>query len=455
MPNLLDAAYLGLLLACSPVLASRSLRRGKYREGWAEKLRGRVPRRLGEAPCLWFHAVSVGEVLLLRPLVADLQRRRPAWEVVISTTTPTGLEVARRTFPDLVTFYAPLDFSWAVRRALDRIRPTVLALVETELWPNLIRAASERGARVAVINGRLSRRSHPRYRRFRALLGPTLRRLDAVAAQSEESAERFRDIGVPADRLTVTGSIKYDGLDGDRQSSRVRSARRSLGLEDVSGPIFVAGSTQEGEELAALEAYQAAREEHPGLRLILVPRHPERGAELAGWLASRGEPVWRRSVDEVPPRTPDPGERPPVLLIDTVGELSSIWGLADVAFVGGSLHPGRGGQNMMEPSAFGASVLFGPHTSNFREAVEGLLDRGAARVVRDAAELASALREELAQPTTARQRGASARGFVLAQRGATERTLALLDGLVGPIGKASRPGTSVSRNASRPASSAA
>jgi 3-deoxy-D-manno-octulosonic-acid transferase len=431
MPYLLDAAYIVLLSICSPVLLLRSWRGGKYRDGYAQKLWGRVPRRLGNAPCLWFHAVSVGEVLLLRPLIADLHRRRPDWEVVISTTTPTGLEVARRTFPDLVTFYAPLDFSWAVRRALGRVRPTALVLVETELWPNLIRAASNQGTKVAVINGRISRRSHPRYRRFRSLLGPTLRRLDLVGAQSEESASRFREIGLPADRVTVTGSIKYDGLESLRDAPKVRSMRRSLGLEQATGRIFVAGSTMEGEEAMVLHAYQAARVDHPDLRLVIVPRHPERGADLAHWIESRGHSVWRRSVDHEPPAEPGPGGLPPVLVIDTVGELSNIWGMADLAFVGGSLLPGRGGQNMMEPSAFGASVLFGPHTSNFREAVEGLLDRQAARVVRDAAELTEAVRSDLADPASAQARGQVARSFVLAQRGATGRTLTLLDRLVG------------------------
>ncbi|QDV36715.1 3-deoxy-D-manno-octulosonic acid transferase [Tautonia plasticadhaerens] len=454
MPNLLDVAYLGLLLAASPVLFARAWRRSKSRQGLMDKLRGRVPRRIGDAPCLWLHAVSVGEVLLLRPLVAELQRRRPDWDVVVSTTTSTGLEVARRTFPELVTFYAPLDFSWAVRRALERIRPTALVLVETELWPNLIRAASARGARVAVINGRLGRRSHRGYRRFRALLAPTLRRLDAVAAQSQESADRFLDLGVPADRLSVTGSIKYDGLESDRGVPKVREARRALGLEGASGPIFVAGSTMDGEESAALQAYQRAKVDHPGLRLVIVPRHPERGAELARMIEGRGEVVWRRGVEDRPPGGREDG-RQAVLLIDTVGELSSIWGLADVAFVGGSLYPGRGGQNVMEPSAFGASVLFGPHTSNFREAVEGLLGRDAARVVRSATELGDALQLELADRDSSRARGASARRFVLAQRGATERTLAALDRLVGRRGRPDRVANPPHRSASRAASSAA
>ena len=443
MPNLVDAAYLLLLLTCSPWLLFQAWKKGKYQQGWSQKLQGRVPRRIGDSPCLWLHAVSVGEVLLLRPLVADLQKRRPDWDVVISTTTTTGLDVARRTFPELVTFYAPLDFSWAVRRALSRLRPTVVALVETELWPNLIRISSKRGVRLAVINGRLSQKSHKGYRRFKSLLAPTLRRLDAVAAQSDESAERFRDLGVVENRLTVTGSIKYDGLDANRDSSRIWDIRRELGL-DTEAPIFVAGSTMDGEEAAALEAYRAARIQHPDLRLVLVPRHPGRGAELVRWIESQGESVWRRSQNDSSPVV-GPDGRLPVILIDTVGELSSIWGLADVAFVGGSLYPGRGGQNMMEPSAFGASVLFGPYTSNFREAAEGLIDRDAARRVRNTDELTQALCQDLDDLDAARARGALARSFVLAQRGATERTLAMLDLLIGRRG-----GTGLRRLPSHP-----
>src|SRR3954469_8119990 len=186
MPFVFNLIYLVVLTAAAPVLFFRAWRSGKYRDGWSEKFLGKAPRRIGDRPCVWFHAVSVGEVLLLKPILADLARRRPDWHVVISTTTHTGLAVARRTFPDLVTFYAPLDFSWAARRAVAQVRPTVLALVELELWPNLVWAANRARARVAIVNGRLSHRSHRGYRRLRGPLGPTLRRLDKVAAQTPE-----------------------------------------------------------------------------------------------------------------------------------------------------------------------------------------------------------------------------------------------------------------------------
>jgi 3-deoxy-D-manno-octulosonic-acid transferase len=426
MPLVLNLIYLVLLILFAPLLFFRAWRTGRYREGWSEKVRGKAPLRIGDRPCIWFHAVSVGEVLLLKPMVHELARRRPGWEVVVSTTTATGLAVARRTYPDLVTFYAPLDFSWATRRAVERIRPTVLALVELEIWPNLVWAAKHAGARVAIINGRLSLRSHRGYQKLRGPLGSTLRRLDAVAAQTDEYAARFVDLGVPKDRVRVTGSVKYDGLESNRDNPRTLTLRKALEL-DPADIVFVAGSTMHGEEAAALAAYRAARAFHPRLRLVLIPRHADRFDRVAAWLEEQGEPVLRRSWMNPPSRS---GARRPVLLVDTIGELPAVWGLADIAFVGGSLAPGRGGQNMMEPAAYGASVLFGPYTSNFRETVENLLQRGAARQVADPAELTAALIEALDDPESAAGRGARGRDYVLAQNGAANRTMSELDRLV-------------------------
>ena len=427
MPYVLDLVYLLLLAVSAPVLFYRAWRTGRYRDGWAEKLRGSAPLRIGDAPCIWFHAVSVGEVMLLRPILEELARRRPGWEAVISTTTSTGLAVARKQYPDLVTFYAPLDFSWAARRAMARIRPTVLALVELELWPNLVWSAKRSGARVAIINARLSTRSHKGYRKVRGPLAPTFREIDSVAAQNQEYADRFIDLGVPRPHVRVTGSVKYDGLECDRNNPRTLQLRRELHL-DPADLVFVAGSTMEGEEAAALESYRRARVAHPRLRLILVPRHAERFHALAAWLEDEGERVVRRSR---PNTMTGPGHQPPIILIDTLGELSAVWGLADVAFVGGSLFPGRNGQNMMEAVAYGAAVLFGPYTANFRDAVEGLLARSGARQVQNAYELTDALLKDLADPEAAESRGTAGRAYVRAQEGASERTVAELDRLVG------------------------
>jgi 3-deoxy-D-manno-octulosonic-acid transferase len=428
MPFALNLIYSAALVIFSPLLFYRWLRAGKYREGWAEKLLGKAPLRIGDEPCLWFHAVSVGEVLLLRPLVREMARRRPNWQVVISTSTSTGLAVARRVYPDLVTFYAPLDFSWSTRRAIARIRPTVLALVELELWPNLIRAAKRSGAKVAIINARLSTRSFRGYRSLRRPLQPTLGRIDVVAAQNSEYARRFVELGVPSHRISVTGSVKFDGLENDRNNVKTRELRHLLGLASTD-LVFVAGSTMEGEEAAVLAAYNMARRQHRGLRLILVPRHAERFDEVALWLKQNKETVLKRSQLKSPAFRTAVGA-PPIILIDTIGELGAIWGLADVAFVGGSLRAGRGGQNMMEPAAYGASVMFGPHVANFRETVEQLLKHNGARQVADADELTRGLLADLDDPESAAARGAAGRDYVLAQHGATGRTLAALDRLV-------------------------
>jgi 3-deoxy-D-manno-octulosonic-acid transferase len=423
-----DIIYLFLLVLCSPILMYRAIRLGKYRDGFVEKVLGRSPRRIGDRPCVWFHAVSVGEVLLLKPIVAELTRRGPDRDIVISTTTPTGLSVARRTYPDIVTFYAPLDLSWAVRRAIARIRPTVLALVELEVWPNLVREAKRNGVGVLIINGRLSARSHRGYRRLRGPLGPTFKRLDAVAAQTPEYAARFVDLGVPADRVRVTGSVKFDNLEADRENPITLSLQDELGLSE-NQTIFVAGSTMEGEEEAAYSAYLAARREYPELRLILVPRHPERCDRIAAMIEKRGGRVVRRSGGPIDAQSLS-STNPPVILIDTVGELSAIWGLARIAFVGGSLFPGRGGQNMMEPAAYGASVIFGPHTTNFRRPAEQLLERRGARCVKNERELTAALLDDLRDPESIDRRGQAARTFVTAQRGAAARTLAEIDRLL-------------------------
>ena len=283
--------------------------------------------------------MSVGEVLLLRPLVAragaaaaGLGRGRSR------RRRTTGLAVARRTFPDLVTFYAPLDFSWATRRAVARVRPTVLALVELELWPNLVWAAKRAGARVAIINGRLSLRSHRGYRQLRGPLGPTLRRLDAWPRRPRSMPRGSSTWASPSERVRVTGSVKYDGLESDRNNARTLRAAAGAGLSARPTWSSSPGSTMEGEEAAALAAYRAAGVQHPGLRLVLVPRHAERFEEVAAWLERKG----RRSSGGAGAGTaPRPGGgAPPVILIDTIGELSAVWGLADVAFVGGSLLPG-------------------------------------------------------------------------------------------------------------------
>jgi 3-deoxy-D-manno-octulosonic-acid transferase len=434
MSWLFDLAYVGLLLAVSPILLWRMVVAGKYRTGWGEKLLGRVPIREGQAPCLWFHAVSVGEVLQLEPVLSELRRRLPAVEFVISTTTPTGRSVAVKKFPADRVCYFPLDFSWAVRTAIRRLRPSAIVLVELELWPNFVLHAHRRGIPLALINGRVSQRSSRGYSRIRPLMARLLGSFEILAAQNALYADRLAALGAPRERLHITGSIKFDRVTTDRANPRTAELRQFFGIASDER-VFIAGSTQAPEETAAIDAYLAARKAHPNLRLIVVPRHKERFDEVARLIELRGLPLVRRSQSS--PAKDESRSQPPVLLLDTLGELAACWGLADVAFVGGSLG-NRGGQNMIEPAGYGAAILFGPNTQNFRDVVELLLADDAARVVRDAADLAHALAECLGDRNWAQTAGFRAQKLVLAQHGATARTVDLLTGLSCFTGRADR-----------------
>jgi 3-deoxy-D-manno-octulosonic-acid transferase len=441
---MLDLAYLATIALASPLILWSALRHGKHREGFAEKLLGRVPRRDGNEPCVWLHAVSVGEVNLLATTIAELSRHRPNWRIVVSTTSKTGYDLARKKYADRTVFYAPLDFSWAVRGAVRRIRPTLLVLAELELWPNLIAAARESGARVAIINGRISDKSFRGYRRLRPLVARVLQRIDLVAAQDDETAERFLNLGASPQTVVVTGSLKFDGAPTNRRNPRTIELARlaGLGADEV---VFLAGSTQAPEEQYALDMLARLVAEHSRLRLILVPRHRERFEEVAELVARSGFPWQRRSKlgDCDPPSEPgaihaETTDGPPwrVLLIDAIGELGAWWGAATVGFVGGSFGD-RGGQNMLEPAAYGVATCFGPNTWNFRDIVRRLIAVDGAVVVRDAVEFEAFVRRVLDDGQYARDLGERAQRLVLSQQGATQRTADQLQRLVeGPAATA-------------------
>jgi len=442
VPYLLNIFYVLLLIAASPWLVWSAIRTGKYREGYGEKLLGLVPRRASNKKCIWLHAVSVGEVNLLAPLLNLIQRERPDWECVISTTTKTGMVLAKKKYAGSIVFYCPLDFTWAVNATMRRIRPDVLLLAELELWPNLVWAARRYGVRTAVINGRLSQRSFDGYRRIQPLVSRLLQRIDCLAVQDGTYAQRFCTLGARPEAVQVTGSMKYDGAQTDRANPATLrlAALAGLAADDV---VFLAGSTQEPEESVALQVFQHLAGDWPRLRLIVVPRHPERFDSVARMLDASGV-AWQRrtllpvgvlpsggSLTPLPPKggTPAPSASVRVLLVDVVGELGAWWGTAQIAFVGGSLG-NRGGQNMIEPAAYGAAVSFGPNTRNFRDIVAALLDRDAAVVVADGKQLLDFVRNCLANPTEAAARGQRAADLVRQQLGATGRTFQLLLPLV-------------------------
>jgi 3-deoxy-D-manno-octulosonic-acid transferase len=422
VPLLFDALYLLALVAAAPWLLARSLSTGKYRRGWAERLFGTGACPTSSQPVAWFHGVSLGEVHVLRTLVPAFRRRHPDWQCVVTAGTDTGLDEARRCFPDLPVLRRSLDLSGPVRRQFGCIRPALVVLTEGDLWPNFLREAGRRGVPVVVVNTRFSPRSAARYRRLRWLAGALLRRVSLFCVQSEEYADQLRRLGVPAERIALTGSIKFDGASGDRANPRTQELRRLLNVTD-GDLVLVAGSTQAPEEAVALDIYRREQALHPRCRLIIVPRHPERFEEVAWLLRESGVPFVRRSELHGPL-----ADRSAVVLADTMGELSALWGLADVAFVGGSLDGKRGGQNLIEPAAYGCAVVVGPHTWNFRDPVARLTAAGGAVQVADAAELGRVVGRLLADGEERRRVGESARQLVRSQQGATGRTVEMLEG---------------------------
>ncbi len=423
---LLNLCYAAVLLAASPWVAWAAWRHGKHREGFGQKLLGLAPRREGDAPCVWLHSVSVGEVNLLRVLIDEIERRGWACEVVVSTTTKTGYDLARKKYAAHAVFYCPLDFTWAVRRAVRRVRPTALVLAELELWPNLIRAAGDAGAKVSVVNGRLSDGSFAGYRRLRPLVKHVLRRLDMIAAQDDTTAERFLALGARAEATHATGSLKFDGVEADRNNPRTTELRSLAGFAN-GDTVFLAGSTQEPEERYALDAYRGLAEEFPNLRLVLVPRHPERFDSVAAMLDESGL-TWTRRSSLSNPHSEIRNPQSKVLLVDTVGELGAWWGTARIGFVGGSFGD-RGGQNMLEPAALGVVTSFGPNTRNFRDIVTRLLAADGAVQLQEPAELEAFVRRCLADPSWKEQLADRGRALVLSQQGGVGRTVDLLESL--------------------------
>jgi 3-deoxy-D-manno-octulosonic-acid transferase len=427
MPYLLNLAYVTAIFLAFPWLLYQRLRHGKYRDGFRAKFVGDIPPRAGDKSCLWLHAVSVGEVNLLEPILKRWESLHPDWEIVISTTTQTGYMLARKKYVPRMVVYYPLDFTWAVRRAMRRIRPTLLVLTELELWPNLIAAAKQHGVKIAVVNGRLGEKSFRGYRRVKWLVQRVLKHIDLIAVQNDEYAERFLALGAAPESVQVTGSVKFDGARTNRHSSEVQDLARlaSIVEDDI---VFLAGSTQDPEESLAISVFEKLSAEFPRLKLVLVPRHPERFNEVAILLDRHGLSYQRRSCLSTRPEPRNASCR--VLLVDAVGELGNWWGTAQIAFVGGSL-TNRGGQNMIEPAAYGCAVSFGPNTWNFRDTVTQFLSRDAAIVVCNGQELESFVRRCLTDRAFAVNLGCRARELVMQQQGATDYTIELLDRLPG------------------------
>lgn len=414
-------ALLAALVAGAPWWLWKMATTHKYREGLAERM-GRVPTfpdRHGR-PAIWLHAVSVGEVLAVSRLAGELDRAFPEFYLLISTTTRTGQELARQRFGAERVFYCPLDLPWAVRTYLNALQPRLLILAETEFWPNLLSGCFRRGIPVAVVNARVSDRSWPRYRRLKRLWRPFLSQIARVLAQSETDAERLLGLGCLADRVSVAGNLKFDV-----RAAAEADATRLLKALAGGMRFVVAGSTLEGEEAALLEAWPRILSADSKLVLVLAPRHPERFTAVAVLLERSGV-SWVKRSDWRPEGESSlqplrPGQ---IVLLDSIGELASVYSLATVTFVGGSLIP-AGGHNPLEPAQFGVPIVMGPNYVNFRAIAENLLAHDALRIATKK-ELASTLIALLKDPAAAGPMGERARHVFDQQAGATGRCLEAL-----------------------------
>jgi 3-deoxy-D-manno-octulosonic-acid transferase len=410
------------LVAGAPWWLWRMATTHKYREGLLQRL-GRVPRSListsfGDRPLIWLHAVSVGEVLAVTRLVKELESVLPGYLIVISTTTRTGQALARERFDSTRVFCCPLDLPWAVHAYLDALQPRLLILAETEFWPNLLDGCFRRGIPVAVVNARISDRSWPRYRRFRGLWRPLLSRLSRVLAQSQTDADRLLALGCLPDRVSVAGNLKFDV-----RAAQESEATRFLRSMSAELRFIVAGSTLEGEESTLVEEWPRLLAEDPQLVLVLAPRHPERFSSVAALLHKSGvlwskRSSWSAESSSAPraPRSLRPGE---VVLLDTIGELASVYSLASSAFVGGSLVP-AGGHNPLEPAQFAVPIVIGPHYANFVAIVDSLRSHDALRIAAKD-ELGTILIELLNDRAVAIAMGIRAKEVFDRQAGATDR----------------------------------
>lgn len=406
---------------------------------WHLKSRGRgesfLPRlglKLPESPVpsgsprLWLHGVSVGEIQAAVPLVRELRTLLPQAAFIISTGTETGQTVARKHFAPLgaLVCYFPLDIPWAVQRYLDHLRPQVFIGLESEIWPNFLTQAHHGGVRLALVNARLSDQSLRRFLKYRRYFIDIFNLIDVVAAGSPPDLQRWKQLGLAPSRLHLTGNLKYDRLLQGKDESRLREFRALLAT-DPSHPVLLAASTHPGEEDAVLDAYQELLAPYPALELILAPRHPERAPDLERWLSRRGlsYQLWTRL------RSGRETRRHPVVIIDTIGDLFTLYGAADVAFIGGSLVP-HGGQNLLEPAAWGRVPLYGPHLNNFLWAQAILEEVGAGIMVTDAASLARAVRQLLDHPEIRDDLGRRAQAALIPHQGASRRQAELIAALV-------------------------
>ncbi len=422
MRVLIDFIYLLAAAAYSPVVIYRAIRHKRYRTGWAQRF-GRIIRKdRALKECIWLHAVSVGEVNAARTIIEELQNRFPDFEILISTTTDTGFARATALFAEnLYVFYFPFDLSWVMRRAFRKIRPAICLLMELEVWPNFLSIAQQLNIPVVVVNGRISNKSFARYKKIKPIAKRIFRKITLVLAQTDEYAQRFKEIGCSDEKVIVTDSLKYDTAQITDKVEGADALAAQLNIENQR--LWVAGATGNDEEQILLDVYQNLKQQDQfsDLRLAIVPRKPERFDEVAQLIEQTSLPLIRYSQlkdKTAPPVTSDQA----IIFGDTMGDLRKFYSLATIIFVGRSLVP-MGGSDMIEATALGKCTIFGPHAFNFKQTVDALLADQGAIMVKDEEDLLRTMQKCLSEPDFARRIARNGREVIKKNQGATAKAI--------------------------------
>ena len=420
MRFILDLLYLLTAMVYSPVLVYRVIRHKRYRTGWAQRF-GKISRRNPAKKCIWLHAVSVGEVNAAKTIIKELENRFGNFEIVISTTTDTGFARATNLFSENhQVFYFPFDFSFVMRRVFGNIRPSICLLMELEVWPNFIRTAQKLKVPVIVVNGRISDKSFSGYKRIRPFAKKFFGKISLILAQTEEYAQRFKEIGAAAENVIVTGSLKYDTaqITDKVEGADALAAQLNIGNER----LWVAGATGDDEEKILLDVYKQLKQKQQfkNLQIAIVPRKPERFNEVAQVITDAGFDFLRySSIKNTDATYP---EKMPVILGDTMGDLRKFYCLATIIFVGRSLVP-MGGSDMMEAAALGKCTIFGPHAFNFKQTVDALLADNGAIMVKDKEDLLKTMQKCLLEPAFTREIAKNGQKVIRKNQGATAKTI--------------------------------
>ncbi len=420
MRILIDFVYLLAAAAYSPILIYRAIRYNRYRAGWNQRF-GIINRKHPEKKCIWLHAVSVGEVNAAKTIIEELKNTFLDFEIVISTTTDTGFARATNIFGEkFKVFYFPLDFSFIMLRAFRMIRPSICLLMEQEVWPNFVNFAQLLDVPVVVVNGRISDKAFARYEKLKLISKIIYRKVTLILAQTDQYAQRFITIGTPAEKVIVTGSLKYDTAQTEDKVDGADALAAQLNITDER--LWVAGAPGPGEEKILLDVFTnlTNQQQFKDLRLAIVPRKPERFDEVAQLIKDAGFDFVRFSdIKNTDAKCPD---KTPVILGDTMGDLRKFYSLSTIIFVGRSLVP-MGGSDMMEAAALGKPTIFGPHAFNFRQTVDALLKDEGAIMVKDEQELLQTMQKCLNEPDFAQKIAKNGREVIKKNQGATQKTI--------------------------------